>query len=421
MLEGRIEHVIGVDTHRDSHAAAVLDPTGGLLAQVETPASQAGYEQLLGFVAERAPGRRCWALEGTGCYGAGLASFLADHGEWVVEIDRPKRTGRTQAKSDALDAIRAGREALSRDQLACPRQRGQREALRVLQLTRAGAVKVSADARRHLKALLVTAPEPLRAGLRGGTWLRQARACAALSAQPSDPVEYRATVRALRATAERALAAHQEATQLAKELGTLARAVAPALLAQPGIGPITAAQVLISWSHPGRLRSEAAFAMLAGAAPIEASSGQVVRHRLNRGGDRQLNRALHTIVMLRERYHQPTKRYVARRTAEGKSQREIRRCLIGRVFLPRSAWSGSCSSVGVRGMASLPSRQTASLSSATPGAPRPADRLQGHARSKGRTMRHRQHGPRHPASEHAIESRSRRCSWDGTGPAPHTT
>jgi hypothetical protein len=95
--------------------------------------------------------------------------------------------------------------------------------------------------------------------------------------------------------------------------------------------------------------------------------------------------------------------------------------LIGRVFLPRSAWSGSCSSVGVRGMASLPSRQTASLSSATPGAPRPADRLQGHARSKGRTMRHRQHGPRHPASEHAIESRSCRCSWDGTGPAPHTT
>jgi transposase len=112
----------------------------------------------------------------------------------------------------------------------------------VLQLTRAGAVKVSADARRHLKALLVTAPEPLRAGLRGGTWLRQARACAALTAQPSDPVEYRATVRALRATAERALAAHHEATQLAKELGTLARAVAPALLARPGVGPVTAAQ-----------------------------------------------------------------------------------------------------------------------------------------------------------------------------------
>lgn len=109
MLEGRVEHVVGVDTHRDSHAAAVLDPTGGLVAQVEISSSQQGYEQLLHFAAERAPGRRCWALEGTGCYGAGLASFLACRGEWVTEIDRPKRTGRTQAKSDALDAIRAGR------------------------------------------------------------------------------------------------------------------------------------------------------------------------------------------------------------------------------------------------------------------------------------------------------------------------
>jgi hypothetical protein len=169
----------------------------------------------------------------------------------VVEIDRPKRTGRTQAKNDALDAIRAGREALSRERLACPRQRGQREALRVLQVTRAGAVKVTADARRHLKALLVTAPEPLRARLRGGTWLRQARACATLTAQPGDPVEHRATVRALRLTAERALAAHQEASQLGKELGTLAGRWRRRCWPSPGVGPVTAAQVLISWSHPG--------------------------------------------------------------------------------------------------------------------------------------------------------------------------
>ena len=197
----------------------------------------------------------------------------------------------------------------------------------MLQLTRSGAVKVATDARRQLKALLVTAPEPLRAALRGGTWLTQARACAALQAEPAGSVEDRATVQALRLTAQRALSAYAEAEALEKELRGLVKAMAPVLLAQPGVGPVTAAQVLISWSHPGRLRSEAAFAMLAGAAPIEASSGQVVRHRLNRGGDRQLNRALHTIVMLRERYHQPTKRYVARRTAEGKSQREIRRCL----------------------------------------------------------------------------------------------
>jgi transposase len=328
MLEGKVDAVIGVDTHRDRHTAAILDPNGGLVAQLEIPSDQAGAEALLGFVTERAPGRRCWALEGTGCYGAGLASFLAEQGEWVVEVDRPKRPrGRSGAKSDLLDAIRAGREALSRDHLACPRQRGQREALRVLHLTRSGAVKVSADARRHLKALLVTAPEPMRAELRRGTWLRQARACAALVAAPTDPVEHRATVRALRLTAERALAAHQEARQLGKELRALVQAMAPALLAQPGVGPVTAAQLLISWSHRRRLRSEAAFAMLAGVAPIPASSGRVVRHRLNRGGDRQLNRSLHTIVMTREAWHEPTKRYVARRTVEGRSRREIRRCL----------------------------------------------------------------------------------------------
>jgi transposase len=166
MLEGKVDHVIGVDTHCDRHAAAILDPNGGLVAQLAVPSDQAGFEVLLSVVTRRAPGRRCWALEGTGCYGAGLASFLADKGEWVTEVDRPKRPrGRTGAKSDPLDAIRAGREALSRDHLACPRQRGQREALRVLQLARSAAVKVNADARRHLKALLVTAPEPLRAEL----------------------------------------------------------------------------------------------------------------------------------------------------------------------------------------------------------------------------------------------------------------
>jgi transposase len=328
MLEGKVDHVIGVDTHRDAHTAAILDPNGGVVAELEVPSDQAGYEQLLGFVSQHAPGRRCWALEGTGCYGAGLASFLLDDGEWVTEIDRPKRPrGRNGAKSDPLDAVRAGREALSREHLASPRQRGHREALRVLQLTRSGAVKVAADARRHLKALLVTAPEPLRAALQGGTWLRQARACAVLQAEPAAAVEDRATVQALRLTAQRALWAYAEAEALEKELRGLVKAIAPVLLAEPGVGPITAAQVLISWSHPGRLRSEAAFAMLAGVAPIEASSGRVVRHRLNRGGDRQLNRALHTIVMIRQRYHQATKAYTTRRIAEGKSEREIRRCL----------------------------------------------------------------------------------------------
>jgi transposase len=237
MLEGKVDHVIGVDTHRDAHTAAILDPNGGVVAELEVPSDQAGYEQLLGFVSQHAPGRRCWALEGTGCYGAGLASFLLDDGEWVTEIDRPKRPrGRNGAKSDPLDAVRAGREALSREHLASPRQRGHREALRVLQLTRSGAVKVAADARRHLKALLVTAPEPLRAALQGGTWLRQAHACAVLQAEPAAAVEDRATVQALRLTAQRALSAYVEAEALEKELRGLVKAVAPVLLAQPGSG-----------------------------------------------------------------------------------------------------------------------------------------------------------------------------------------
>ncbi len=133
MLEGQVDAVIGVDTHRDTHAAALLDPNGGLRATLEVPSDQAGHARLLQLADEQVPGRRVWALEGTGCYGAGLTRFLVDQGEWVVEIDRPKRPrGRHGAKSDVLDAIRAGREALARDHLTTPRQRGHREALRVL-------------------------------------------------------------------------------------------------------------------------------------------------------------------------------------------------------------------------------------------------------------------------------------------------
>jgi transposase len=304
------------------------DLNGGVRATLEVSSDRFGHARLLRLADEQAPGRRVWALEGTGCYGAGLTRFLVDQGEWVIEIDRPKRSrGRHGAKSDALDAIRAGREALAREHLTSPRQRGHREALRVLHTTRAGIVAAGADARRQLKALIVTAPEPLRDTLRGRPWRKQLHACAGLVAAPTDPVEHRATVQALRLTAERALAARQEAKQLELELRQLVMVMAPALLAQPGIGPISAAQLLISWSHPGRFRSEAAFAMLAGAAPVQASSGQVIRHRLNRGGDRQLNRALHTIVMLRQVHHGPTRAYTSRRVAQGKSEREIRRCL----------------------------------------------------------------------------------------------
>jgi transposase len=328
MLAERVDHVIGVDTHRDSHSAAVCSANGAVTAEVTLAADAFGYKRLLGFAGEHAQGRRVWAIEGTGSFGAGLTSFLLEKGEWVVEIDRPERPARRNgAKSDALDAARAAREALSREHLAQPRRRGPREAIRVLLATREGAVVARTKAIAQLKALIVNAPEQLRHHFRSLTTDEQLARCARLRTSPTHSVEHRATIIALRSAARRALALEAEAADLESELELLVRELAPALLAQPGVGVISAAQLLNAWSHHGRFRSEGAFASLAGAAPIPASSGQIVRHRLNRGGDRQLNRALHTIVLSRLAHHPETKRYAARRSAEGKTAREIKRCL----------------------------------------------------------------------------------------------
>jgi transposase len=328
MLADRAEYVIGIDTHRDSHTVAVCTPTGAVVAEATVTADAGGYRRLQRFVCERAAGRRVWAIEGTGSFGAGLTGFLLEQGEWVVEVDRPARPARRDgAKSDRLDAARAAREALTRQHLAQPRRRGDREALRVLLASREGAVLARTQALGQLKGLIINAPDQLRQQLRRLTTNEQLRRCARLRTSPAHSTEHRATIIALRSTARRALALTAEAAQLESELHQLVHALAPALLAEPGIGPITSAQLLSAWSHPGRFRSEAAFASLAGTAPIPASSGQTIRHRLNRGGDRQLNRALHTIALSRLRHHPETQRYAARRSAEGKTPREIRRCL----------------------------------------------------------------------------------------------
>ena len=328
MLAERVDGVIGVDTHRDTLAAAAVTNLGGVLAQTMASADAAGYRQLLGFAGVQVPGRRLWAVEGAGSFGAGLAAFLAGRGERVVEVGRPKRpASRTPAKSDALDAVRAAREALGQDHLASPRRRGEREALRVLLATRRSATTARVAAIGQLKALIVGAPEELRAELRGRSTASQVQHCASLRERPARSLEHQATVRALRATAQRIQFLAAEADQLQAELTVLVRAVAPWLLEVPGVGPLSAAQVLVSWSHAGRLRSEAAFAALAGTNPIPASSGQVTRYRLNRGGDRQLNRALHTILLVRLRTDPDTRAYLARRSAQGKSRRDAKRCL----------------------------------------------------------------------------------------------
>ena len=328
MLADRVDAVIGVDTHKHTHTAAVVTPTGGLVDHLTAPSDAYGAGRLLAFARGRAPGRRAWAIEGTGGDGAGLTSALLEQGEWVIEVDRPRRPARRNgAKSDELDALRAAREVLGRTHLAQPRRRGDREALRVLLCTREAAVRGRTRAIAALHALVVSAPEGLRRRLRHLGARELTARCARLRGGTTRSSEQRATIMALRSTARRALACEAEAAELESALQVLVETLRPDLLAEPGVGVLSAARILNAWSHAGRIRSEAAFAMLAGVAPVEASSGQTVRHRLNRSGDRQLNRALHTIILVRLAHDAETRAYARRRTEEGKTPREIKRCL----------------------------------------------------------------------------------------------
>jgi transposase len=327
MLADDVEFVIGVDTHKQAHTAAVVDRLGGVAETFEFAASPTGYRRVLSRVAA-CGGVRVWGVEGTGAYGAGLTEFLHAVGEQVVEVERPGRPlRRNGAKSDAIDAIRAAREVLARKDQVEPRRRGEREAVRVLFATRNGAVVARTKALNHLQALVVTAPQRLRSRLEGLTTTELARHAARLRLGADRPIEDQATVRSMRACARRALTCEHEAAQLEAELQRILVSQVPHLLAEPGIGPISAAAIYLAWSHQGRIRNDAAFAALAGVCPIPASSGQTTRHRLNRGGDRQLNRALHTITLSRLGCHPETQAYATRRLAEGKTPREIRRCL----------------------------------------------------------------------------------------------
>jgi transposase len=246
----------------------------------------------------------------------------------VVELDRPKRaTRRHGAKPDPLDAVRAAREALGRDQLAQPRATGHRAALSVQLAARRSAVQAAGDAQRQLHALVVAAPEVLRERLRIRSTRQLIVTCARLRVQASWDVETATTAATLRSLAHRIRELTTEAADHRQAILALVRAWRPELLARPGVGPIVAATVLCAWSHAGRCRSDAAFAMLGGAAPIPAS-GQTIRVRLNRSGDRQLNQALYTVVLTRLRTDPATRAYADRRRAQGKTNREIKRCLI---------------------------------------------------------------------------------------------
>jgi len=322
-----VDVVIGVDTHKHTHTGAVVDAaTGGLLAEITVATDPHGYQRLLEWAA--AHGSRAWALEGAGGYGAGLARYLVGAGEQVIELDRPARAARRNgAKSDSLDATRAAREALGRVHLAQVKIDGPRAQLAALMAARRSAVEAATLAQRQLHALVIAAPETLRAMFRGQSTTAMTVTAARLRLRTGWGAHTTTTASVLRTLARRTLALQNEARDHERAMTVIVRSWRPDLLEQPGIGTIVAAQVLISWSHPGRIRSEAAFAMLAGTAPIPASSGLRTRHRLNRSGDRQLNRALHVVALSRTRYHQATRDYIERRRTEGKTDREIRRCL----------------------------------------------------------------------------------------------
>ena len=329
---------LGVDTHSEAHVAVALDGAGRRLGGISVPNTEAGYAELvgwaLGFGVVVAAG-----VEGTGSYGAGLSRFLRARGVSVAEVNRTSRQHRRRhGKHDAADAEAAARAVMAGTVSGEPKGAdGAAESLRALRVARRSAVKARTQAANQLHALLSTAPDGLREGLRGLPTKHLAGKAARFrrGAGPVDPIT--ATRFAMRSVARRYRALSEEIAELDAQIRRLVEEAAPELSALDGVGPDTAATLLVAaGDNPDRLRSEASFAHLCGAAPVPASSGKTVRHRLNPGGNRDANRALHVVALNRLRRDPRTRQYVARRTADGKSKREAMRCL--KRYIAREAY-----------------------------------------------------------------------------------
>ena len=310
---------IGVDTHKEAHLAVALDRLGGQLGSRGFATTPAGYRGLLCWAREL--GVPAFAVEGTGSYGAGLCRFLEAAGVKVFECGRPRRQERRRGKSDLIDAALAARRLLSGEPLSLPRGGGRREDLRLLLLERRGAMQARNAALNQLHALVVTAPDQLRQRLGALSGDRLAAAAARL--RPSAEV-INGVLRRLGRRVERL---SRELAEAERALAALVTELAPTLLDECGVGPVCGAQLLVSSGDPGRMRSEASFAALAGTSPVDASSGKQRRHRLNRGGDRQLNWALHVVALAGIRHHAETGAYYQRLLAAGKTSKEARRCV----------------------------------------------------------------------------------------------
>jgi transposase len=319
---------VGVDTHLDTHVAAVIDQAGRLLGTQGFPASTRGYVALVTW-AERFGAVERIGVEGTGTYGAGLARFARAYGLQVIEVNRPDRsTRRRRGKSDPIDAQAAARATLARVAATTPKTReGQVEMIRVLRVARRGALKARVAAAEQLHGVLYSAPDELRQPLLGLKTKTLVELCAAM--RPGSLTSTTAATKTtLRTLARRWQQLQAELDQLDRQLQALVTSAAPTLVALPGIGVDTAGQLLVTaGDNPQRLRGEAAFAHLCGVSPIPASSGRTDRHRLNRGGDRHANNALWPIALVAMHCHPPTRAYVERRTKQGLSKLDIMRCL----------------------------------------------------------------------------------------------
>lgn len=319
----------GVDTHLDVHVAAAVNEFGAVLGTASFPTTAAGYRQLLAWMS--AFGQVVLVgVEGTGSYGAGLSRFLHRQGVSVVEVDRPNRQRRRlSGKSDPIDAISAARAALGGTANGAAKTRdGNVEAIRVLRVAKISAHKARTQAINQIHSLICTAPDELRDKLRALPTLALIDACANL--RPGSAGDVTAVTKTtLRSLARRVHHLDDEIADLEALIKPIVTATAPALLSHSGVGPDTAAALLVAaGDNPGRLRSEATFARLCGAAPIPATSGKTQnRHRLHRGGDRQANSALWRIALTRMSWDPDTRAYVERRTNEGLSKREVMRCL----------------------------------------------------------------------------------------------
>lgn len=320
---------VGVDTHRDFHVAAVVDENGGLLGTGTFPVSRGGYGQLARWASSFGQVEAA-GVEGTGAWGKGLTRFLTGEGIPVIEVTRPNRQHRRRfGKSDANDAVAAARAVLSGQADAVPRGDGPSEALRLLRVARRSAGKQRTRLANQMKAVVVTAPDDLRSQLAGLTAEQLAVKAARFRPDTNISDPYTAAKTALKVMAVQYLQLGVDIDGLTGHYQRIVSEHAPKeLIDQFGVGPVCAADLMITQgTAQDRINSESAFAAVCGVSAVEASSGERIRHRLNRGGDRQANAALYRIVVVRLKYDPQTQAYMQRRTAEGRTKKEIIRCL----------------------------------------------------------------------------------------------